>query len=374
MSRPQIKGYCPGALQPMQSGDGLVVRIRPFAGRLSQAQGVGIAALSKEFGNGILDLTARANLQLRGVGSSDHQALIDALRKLDLVDTSAEVEQRRNVIVTPFWVQDDETQRLSDGLTKALCHLDAPALPHKFGFAIDTGDVPVLQDTSADIRLERDMTGSLLLIAAGCDMGKPIRSGDAIEEALALARWFMAHRTDETRMAKLLERIPSPHGFTTPRQHQTATAVPGRLNIGTLCGFAFGQIDVAVLDRLAALAPLRMTPWRMLLSETTEPLPDFDTVITDPSDPLLGITACTGAPGCAQALGDTRKLARHLAPHRKTRHRLHISGCTKGCAHPKPAKTTITATPLGYDLIRNGCAADTPIQTGLTPAALIETL
>ncbi len=25
----EIKGWCPGALRPMQSGDGLVVRIRP---------------------------------------------------------------------------------------------------------------------------------------------------------------------------------------------------------------------------------------------------------------------------------------------------------------------------------------------------------
>ena len=36
-----IKGWCPGALRPMQSGDGLVVRIRPRGGRLSPAQAVG---------------------------------------------------------------------------------------------------------------------------------------------------------------------------------------------------------------------------------------------------------------------------------------------------------------------------------------------
>ena len=33
----EIKGWCPGALRPMQSGDGLVVRIRPPTGRLTRS-------------------------------------------------------------------------------------------------------------------------------------------------------------------------------------------------------------------------------------------------------------------------------------------------------------------------------------------------
>ena len=35
---PIIQGWCPGALRPMMSGDGLVVRIRPREGRVSGAQ------------------------------------------------------------------------------------------------------------------------------------------------------------------------------------------------------------------------------------------------------------------------------------------------------------------------------------------------
>ena len=37
----EIKGWCPSALRPMLSGDGLVVRLRPRGGRLSSAQAVG---------------------------------------------------------------------------------------------------------------------------------------------------------------------------------------------------------------------------------------------------------------------------------------------------------------------------------------------
>ena len=62
-----IKGWCPGALRPMASGDGLVVRIRPHGGRLSAAQAAGIAAAALAHGNGEIDLSARANLQLRGI-------------------------------------------------------------------------------------------------------------------------------------------------------------------------------------------------------------------------------------------------------------------------------------------------------------------
>ena len=35
----EIKGWCPGALRPMQSGDGLVTRIRPPLGRLTPQTG-----------------------------------------------------------------------------------------------------------------------------------------------------------------------------------------------------------------------------------------------------------------------------------------------------------------------------------------------
>ena len=51
MTAPVVKGYCPGALRPMMSGDGLVVRVRPFNGRLRRAQADGIATLAAAHGN-----------------------------------------------------------------------------------------------------------------------------------------------------------------------------------------------------------------------------------------------------------------------------------------------------------------------------------
>ncbi len=118
---------------------------------------------------------------------------------------------------------------------------------------------------------------------------------------------------------------------------------------------AFGQMTAQTLAALADLGPLRITPWRMVLVEGAAQMPDLPDLITAPDDPLLRVIACTGAPGCAQALGPTRPLARALAPHLTGI--LHVSGCAKGCAHPRPAPLTLTATPHGYTLIRNGTAA-----------------
>ncbi|MGC1427365.1 MAG: precorrin-3B synthase, partial [Albidovulum sp.] len=96
-------------------------------------------------------------------------------------------------------------------------------------------------------------------------------------------------------------------------------------------------------------------------------------LITDPADPMLRVTACTGAPGCPQALIATRGLARALGASLPESARLHVSGCAKGCAHPGPAPLTLVGRADGtVDLIRNGTAAGSPSLTGLGPATLTD--
>jgi len=61
-----------------------------------------------------------------------------------------------------------------------------------------------------------------------------------------------------------------------------------------------------------------------------------------------------------------------LAPCLDTGARLHVSGCNKGCAHPKAAPLTLVATSEGFDLVRDGSARDTPVRRGLSERRLIE--
>lgn len=363
-----IKGWCPGALRPMQSGDGLVVRIRPPMGRLAPAQAQAIAQAATTHGNGIIDLSARANLQLRGVTEASHPRLIDDLRAQGLIDPDIETESLRNLIVTPF--RDAETTALAAALSGALARM--PKLPAKFGFALDTGPRPVLTQASADIRVERAADGRLILRPDGHPLGQPVT--DLGRDAIAMAEWFTANggiTNGRGRMAALIAKGTIPPNCTLACADPLAPPTPGLHPVGALVALAFGQLRAETLHVLATLGhEIRPTPWRMLLIVGATELPAIPGLITDPAEPILRITACTGAPDCPQALGDTRHLARQLAPLLAPAQTLHISGCAKGCAHPAPADLTLTANGCGYDLIRNGTASDTPSLADLTPQAI----
>lgn len=372
MSAPRVYGWCPGALRPMMSGDGLVVRVRTPMGRLTPDQAQGIARLADQFGNGIIDLSARANLQLRGVSQDGHAELIDGLRALGLIDRDIAAEARRNIMIEPFWKVGSDTHRVALALSQALAAPDAPDLPGKFGFAVDCGDAPVLGTASCDIRIERAARG-LIVRADGAEFGLSVCAETAAKATLLLARWFIdtGGVTDgRGRMAAHIARIGTPNGAEVPPVAAATAARPGMSQTGALVALEFGQMRSETLAALARLGPLRLTPWRMILIEGATCPPTLPHLIRDADDPRLNVSVCTGAPGCTQALSRTRHIARTLAPH--VRGALHVSGCAKGCAHPTASPTTLTATAEGrFDLIRAGRASDLPEARDLSLTELL---
>ncbi len=378
MSSIAIKGWCPGALRPMLSGDGLVVRVRPYGGRLDAQQAAGLADLAERYGNGLIDLTSRANLQIRGVSELRHAALLDGLAELNLLDHDPKTESRRNVLVTPFWNENDDTCSLAAELERALGKSDFD-LPTKFGFAIDDGRARVLAEASADVRIERDRAGDLMMRADGAEFGRAVARHEAVDAALALAKWFVTSggaNGGRGRMARHIAagaRLPDAlRGDIEPAPALTAPR-PGLCPQGALVGAAFGQLSCSALHDLAARSPaLRMTPWRMMVAEGLREMPSCADLIIRDDDPMLRVIACSGAPRCREAHADTRALARALAPHVSPDARLHVSGCAKGCAHAGPAAITLVATSKGFDLIRDGSARDLPVLRGLSSASIIE--
>lgn len=372
MTSPQVFGWCPGALRPMQSGDGLVVRVRTPLGRLSPDQARGIATLSARYGSGLIDLSARANLQLRGVSEATHAPLIEGLRDLGLIDRDIATEARRNMIVQPFWSDGDDTHHIARALTEALAQVNAPDLPGKFGFAVDCGPAPLLTHASCDIRIERAEAG-LIVRADGAEVGLAVTRDTAAGAALMLARWFVGTggvSDGRGRMKAHVARGGAPNGAEVPPLPAAARPVPGQTDTGALVALEFGQMRAETLSALSDLGPIRLTPWRALLIEGTTHLPTLPRLITDAADPRLNISTCTGAPGCHQALSATRHIARTLAAN--TTGPLHISGCAKGCAHPAPCASTLTATAEGrFDLIRDGRASDAPETRDLTLTELL---
>lgn len=366
-----VRGWCPGALRPMESGDGYVVRVRPRLARLTAAQALGLCDAARVHGAGLIDLTNRANLQLRGVPTGALDALRADLAALDLLDPDVAIEGRRNLLVAPDWVEGDDTHRITAELLVRLS--DLPDLPPKTGFAIDAGPSPILSTDPADFRIERGQGGGLILRAQGRPTGCALTPGSEVSALIRLAEWFVTSGgADAGRMARHTALLPDWAAGGVPPLPPRARMAIGDTPLGPARGLPFGQIaavDLAGALRASGAAALRVTPWRVLVLEGGQ-TGSWPGVISDPADPLLRVDACAGVPLCPQSSVETRALALALAPHIPGR--LHVSGCAKGCARPGPADVTLTGRAGQFDLALNARAGDTPVAAGLTPAEILE--
>jgi precorrin-3B synthase len=403
------KGWCPGSLRPMETGDGYLVRLRLTNGVLFFERAAEIAALSEGFGNGLIDLSARANLQLRGVPKAKLQRLWERLDELGLLDADAASEAVRNVVPSPLAGYDDSAELDARPIVAALeARLTSEKalhpLPPKFGFLVDGGGVLPLTGVDVDVRFEAFMSKAgprLAVRLGGVAAGAidPVRAADA---ASAIAHAFIALRgAEERRMGALVKRV----GVATIARHagiEDCAAIPSpparverrvflgvhALGAGAFIGAAvvFGRMRAGDLSLLAeraeahGAAELRLTAWRAVLAPGLAPNAaqalDADLAaagfILDGADPRLALAACPGKPACASAFADVRATALSLAPFLKSFEGvLHVSGCAKGCALHAPAPITLVATPDGYDLVRNGFARDEPAHRGLHIEALV---
>ena len=148
------------------------------------------------------------------------------------------------------------------------------------------------------------------------------------------------------------------------------TLAPGTTPLGPLLGAPFGQMPAAALEdamRMTGAAALRLAPGRLFLIEGGRTVPGLP-FATAPGDPLLAVDACPGMPACATSTVRTRELARALA---NSVPGLHVSGCAKGCARPRRAAVTLVGRDGRFDLVRGGCAWDSPARRGLSPEQIL---
>jgi precorrin-3B synthase len=456
VSRPgSVRGWCPGALRPMQTGDGLIVRLRLTGGVLSTALAASIAHWSRRWGNGQIDLSNRANLQLRGLSPHHLPALHDALVEAGLLDDSPAAEAVRNVIAGPLAGIDPaailDIRPVVARLERRLAS-DASlhALPGKFGFAIDDGGRFGLECVPFDVWFEACAGPAFTVHLAGsADSFGPCAPDAAPDVAAAIAHAFLrypgARRMRDATAATIARDaglapvgvcpvravhpclgvyslagdevdcrvanaprndrggwprcdgggwprgdgggLPRGDGGEAPRNDRGG---PPRDDRGGFVGVGvpFGRVaaeDLADLARAASVAgaeELRLTPWRAILI----PVPTLTAAhtlsaqltafILDSDDPRRRIAACPGAPACSHATTHTREdattLAARLLPGPGIA--LHVSGCDKGCAHPRDAPITLVGRNGRYDVVRNGTASAPPSLRGLTPAQAVDHL
>jgi len=147
----------------------------------------------------------------------------------------------------------------------------------------------------------------------------------------------------------------------------------------------FGHAHADALARLAQAAAafgvgsLRPAPDRALLlvgvrEESAAPLTaaaEQLAFIVHTHDPRRRIVACPGKPACGSGLIAARALAADLARQLSAQgEAVHISGCSKGCAHPTTAALTVVGTERGCGIVRHGSAGATP-NYHVEPAKLI---
>ena len=393
-ARQETRGWCPGLFEPMASGDGLLLRIKPRDARLDAASARLLADAARRHGNGAIELTNRGNLQFRGFTASSATAFAEAAVAAGLADADRSVERRRNVLVSPLAGVDPGcapgTLAVARAVGAALAgdhSLDR--LPGKFGFVVDGGGALGLHAVRGDVALRAAGAGWRMEAggsAAACDVSQ------APGLALRLAQAALAHdpplrpARDPGHGARLFraagldcEPVPPPSG--------TVPAAVGPLPGGAFgVGVPPGRLDASLLTMLAELSDqcgdgiLRITPWRSILLGGLRPGNEavlrgaLQDALLDPGDPRLRVASCIGAPGCARAVrpapADAARLGALLPRDRGNGTVLHVSGCVKGCGHPGPAPLTLVGRGDGYDLVRNGRAGDEPALRGFGLDAL----
>ena len=97
----EIRGECPSAHEPFSEVDGLLARVRTPGGVVAVAGWDALAALSAGGLISVVEITNRANLQLRGIEPANHAAVLDRLVESGLVLADGAADIRRNVMASP---------------------------------------------------------------------------------------------------------------------------------------------------------------------------------------------------------------------------------------------------------------------------------
>ncbi len=389
------RGWCPGVRRPMETGDGLLVRLHPFGGRLSADQARLIAEAAHEHGNGHLDITARGNLQIRGVSDATYPALLALLEREGLVEPESDGPNRLTVL-SPLAGLDPRDRCDVFALERAIESKAAAieGLPAKFFVAVDGGGRMALDSIGADLHLVAtgenrvafaiSSPGGLNWIGATSlarapDAAHAILSGFAEMRRTGQSAARRLRDLDPDWLRDLIARAALEPAEAPPRPEASPRAGIFPLEGGqaVLLALPFGRCSAEQLIQAAAWSE-RFGDGEILLSFTRglllpkiadEHVPTLIgeatcfSFITDADDPRLSLLACPGKPDCGSALtpapADALRIAQSAKGLLARGAILHVSGCPKGCAHPGKADLTLVGRDDGrYDLVPGGSTRD----------------
>ncbi|MGE6793874.1 precorrin-3B synthase [Pseudomonas guineae] len=389
---------CPGLLRIVQALDGGICRVKLAGGVLSSNQARAIAEAAEHCASGVLELTNRSNLQIRGVLADQQSELIERLLAADLGPSNPAADDVRNLLLSPATGLDPQALLDTRPLATALLELlqNTPALhglSAKFAIQLDGGEALAMLEHPHDIWLSA-LPGASTQLAfglAGCPTDTPLgvigveQAAELIEQLLLLfldlagsehsrMRQLLGVITPSQLLHQLQARVPfaiqsAPTDWqrTAISQHAAMGIYPQQQN--GLCmvaaGARLGRIDATQLHALADLAEqhgdasLRLTPWQGVLLPN---IPEHSAnkllhalgelgLLTDAQEPLSQLIACTGSAACAKGLSDSKADALHLAKRLhagSARPQVHLSACPRSCAAAHTAPFTLLASSAGH--------------------------
>jgi ferredoxin-nitrite reductase len=349
-----------------------------------------IADIATQHGGGYINVTNRANLQLREITTGISAEVLQGLQHLGLGAANPQVDHIRNIMTSP--TAGIDTQELIDTrpLVKSwdnyiISHPALSGLSAKFSVCFDGGGKVSVCDrpndiTFAAVLVEEDVYFHLYLNSR--DTGILLLPQECLPVLATLAEVYLScidptsHR--KPRLREVINDLGEQNYLQAVQQHLPFSLIkknlpsppaslysqgekfqhlgihpqsqPDLFYLGVL--LPLGRLESWQFRSLADLAAkygsgtLRLTPWQnllipdipqVLLAEVTRKIHDLglDFAINNIKS---GLVACSGIRGCAAAATDTQSdallLADYLANHITLDYpvNIHFSGCVKSCA------------------------------------------
>ncbi len=407
--------FCPGILHAVPAKDGLLLRIRVPGGLIRSSQLSAIAELSTIFSDGQVEITSRANIQLRAIKPQSLAQVVEGLTSAGLFP-SREHDRVRNITASPFAGLDAtellDTRPLVQKLDDRLCADSEFAELHpKFSLALDGGGKWFSREKDDLSMRALEVEGRLYfhLAIGGVPTGFGVATDQAVDCMLEAARICLrvARQFDVPVRGKNITAVPGAisrliknlSSFLVPCPPPKDSEVEAEVSVGVIRTSHAGLVSIVPsvpLGRLQAGqaqvisamandwgASLRLAPWRGIVLGTIPEGPSFSVIAQlhtsglslDWKDGYRGLSACAGSDGCEASLADVRAHAMSLANRlagqdAKPGWSVNISGCEKQCAMRNGATSELVANESGYSLKLHGIS----VAASCSPASAVEAI
>jgi len=385
---------CPGLFYATPARDGILSRIRIPGGIINSEQCRVIADISKQCGGGYVDVTNRANLQIREIHNTIDGKILRRLQEIGLGSSNTNVDHIRNIMSSPTAGIDSQelidTRPFVEAWDKHIAaHSHLSELSAKFSVCFDGGGTVQVCDRPNDIGFVAVMVdGSLyfcLYLSIGAkgelprNMGILLKPEECLPVLGALANVYLNHiDTISSRKPRLREVLNDlgeknylqeverclPFSLRYVDHNECPLQIPankykhigihpqrqsGLSYIGVV--LPLGRLEASQIQRLAELAEdygsgtIRLTPWQNLLisdipnQQVNDVLNEIEKLGLHWSTANIrsALVACSGKTGCASSQTDTKRHALALAEYLDRVNltqpiNIYFSGCSKSCA------------------------------------------